>query len=300
MRAIQIIFEFDKKPDKPLEFIPLGDMHVGGLGCDEGHIKKYVEYIRRTGAYWWGMGDYIEAINYSDPRFDPTSVADWMDIADMRNLPKIQAQRFLDLMAPIANRCLFVLHGNHEESVAKHSHFDVGQHIADSLLVPYLGYSGFVDLIFNYKPAGTKKGPSTSRRLFVHHGWGGGRMAGGKVNKVQGFLNGFDADDYFMGHVHDTVTLKTSRVGVKRCIGKLRITNPAIGASWRTSEVVSKDHCFGLTGTFLKGALYAEMQGYNPSFVGAIKYTVDPFWRAGSGQNKQSFTALTDIGTLTL
>ena len=300
MDAIHLAFEFDEKPE-PLEFIPLGDFHVGTNGCDEGHIKKYVDYIRRhKNTYWWGMGDFIDGICYSDKRFDPNEAPDWMMVKDMKDLPLRQAGYFLDLVAPIANKCLFMLHGNHEETVARHYHNDIASHIALSLGVPYLGYSGFVNFFFKWKGEGYTKATSTSRKVFVHHGWGGGRKYGGKVNKVFDFLSGFEATDYFMGHVHDTLCLKTSRLGTRIKRGKVADYNikPGMKVSWGADELWSQDHCFGLTGTFLKSALYAEQQGYNPSFIGAIKWMVDPFhWVGGK---KGGWRANCDVGTLTL
>lgn len=297
MKAIQIVFDYTEKPAQQ-EIIPIGDTHIGAIGSDEGHIRSYVEYIRAgENRHWWIMGDTIEAINYSDPRFDPQSLASWMNVEDLRNLPMVQANRFLELTEPIHDKCLFMLHGNHEESVAKHSHFDVAQYICNHLKVPYLGYSGLVTLTWRWHPPDKRNFTSTKRTLFAHHGWGGGRKYGGKVNKVFDFLSGFDADDYFMGHVHDVVTMKTSRIHPKLPRGTLNYLNKEGSICWREGEVVSKEHCFALTGTFLKSALYAEQKGYNPSFVGAVRYSVDPFQKFGK---HSVWRAVPDVGSLTL
>lgn len=300
MEAIHLNFDFDSKPKKPLEFIPFGDMHVGTAGCAEGHIKKYVDHMRRKKMFWWGMGDFIDGICYTDPRFDPEEAPDWMKVKDLKDLPKVQADRFLDLVAPIANRCLFIIHGNHEEMVAKHTHQDIGNYIATSLGVPHLGYSGIINFRFRWVSPTGGNPKSTTRKVFAHHGWGGGRTHGGKANKVIKYLEGYNCTDFFMGHVHDVLISKTSRLGSrdkKTMSGEWEI-KPGMRVTWGNDELRSQELCFGLTGSFLKEALYAEVKGYNPSFVGAIKWTVDPFYWVGGKEG--GWVARPDVGTLTL
>ena len=315
MKAIQVVFEFlpDKEPDE-LVFVPLGDFHIGAIGTDEAHAKKYIDWIRRKKAYWWLMGDAIDAINYHDPRFNPQEVAEWMKVKDLRNLPLKQADHFLDLVAPIANRCLFAIHGNHEEAVAKYATVDIPHYIANALGVPYLGYSGLVQLRFRgHTNTHGNASKNTGRLLFVHHGWGGGRKPGGKANKLMDLLVGFAADDYFMGHVHDVLCSKQTRVGIRsRKRGpksgeqQVHEIKPGMSVYWMPADLRSEDHCFALTGSFLKQAIYSEIKGYNPSFIGAIKYTVQPFvWRTivsgkGTGRNHGDWTAVADVGTFTL
>jgi len=300
LKSIDINFRCDGRPGIQT-FIPLGDFHIGADGCDKGHIKRYVEYIRKNDYWWWGMGDYLDSIIHTDPRFDPEGVDRDLSIADLKDLPRKQSAMFLELIEPIKDRCLFVLSGNHEEALAKHTANNVTEFIAHSLGVPYLGYSGFVTLRFHWQAKGNdgkKSNRSTSRTLFVHHGWGGGRKMGGKANKILDFLNGFDADDYFMGHVHDVLITKTSRLEARgRSIGKPKHFRDNI--TWQEMHYRSREHCFGLTGTFLKSALYSEIKGYNPSFMGAIQYTIDPF-RWEGGHDTGNWQAKADIGTLTL
>jgi len=293
MKHVRFLFEFDRHP--PVQrFLPIGDCHVGVRGSDVGHLRKYVDWVKKNGAYWFGMGDYCDLIAYNDPRFDARSCD--MEIQDLFDLPKKQADLFCSIVEPIKDRCMFILSGNHEEAVTKHYNQDIAAYIATKLGVPYLGYSGLINVAWRWKSG--KSSYITDRTWFVHHGWGGGRSYGGKLNKVINFIQGFDATDYFMGHVHDVTITKTSRLQFgSRTIGKPKQFRKNV--AWQEHVAESIEHCFALTGSFLRSAEYAEKKGYNPSFVGAIKYEVDPFRWVG-GKKAGKWRSIADVGTLTL
>ena len=66
----------------------LGDIHEGAANHQAKALSKAIDIIATdSDAYWIGMGDYIDAINLHDPRFNPLEMAqkaraviwDWAD-----------------------------------------------------------------------------------------------------------------------------------------------------------------------------------------------------------------------------
>ena len=60
---------------KTISIIPTGDWHLGSAACDVDKLKELLNWIKKTpDVYVIGLGDYIDAINLSDKRFDPDMV----------------------------------------------------------------------------------------------------------------------------------------------------------------------------------------------------------------------------------
>lgn len=54
----------------------LGDIHEGAANHQAKALKEAINIIATdSDAYWIGMGDYIDAINHRDPRFNPLEMA---------------------------------------------------------------------------------------------------------------------------------------------------------------------------------------------------------------------------------
>ena len=50
--------------------IASGDFHLGHKNCQKHEIKKMINEVKRTGAMFIGMGDFIEGIVATDKRFN--------------------------------------------------------------------------------------------------------------------------------------------------------------------------------------------------------------------------------------
>ena len=105
-----------------VKVIPVGDIHDGTKANDEKKRKETVEYIGSDpNCFWLGMGDYVNAINYSDKRFDPE---DMRDPTKLKDLVADQEKTIIKLFKPIRKQCIGMLGGNHEETVLKKYHRD--------------------------------------------------------------------------------------------------------------------------------------------------------------------------------
>jgi hypothetical protein len=253
-----------------IRIVPLGDVHIGAAACDEEQFKQTVKYIRDEGIYWIGMGDYAEFINKKDPRFDMSSLAEWIGRPELMDLARAQRDRYLDIVRPIASLCLGLLCGNHEAAILKHYERDIFTDIVSDIKYNggfaddeplSLGYSGWILLKFQRK--GTKE-----RRMItinLHHGFVGGKLAGGKALNMQRWLWSHDCDIVLFGHSHNTL-----------------VQREAVEAVNKNNDIVTMDRVGCYAGTFLKTTqkgttTYSEVKGYFPLPIGGVEIYVTPF-----------------------
>lgn len=197
---------------------PISDVHLGSAACDVAALKEEIAFIRDTpDCYTFLGGDLNEAIWVDDAkRFDLE-----MHLIDKtlhRDFAKKSCARAAELFYPIRDKILFAITGNHEEEFHKRHHFDMTADIADRLKVPYLMYSALV--LIKCQTADDGNGSTDGRRTYytirlrVHHGTGGGRKHGGKINRVVDMSLYHDADIYWMGHVHTPIKTIGTVMGI--------------------------------------------------------------------------------------
>ena len=259
----------------------IGDIHLGNRGCAENLLARAIDRIKADPcALWIGLGDYADHIATSDKRFDPATVRPDITVADLGNIGKVLTTRVCDIFEPIKGKCLGLLGGNHEWKYG----VDKDQQrlhswMCTELGVPDLGYSTLFDIVFRRNGAlehmvvsarpvphhKEKTAGLTTTRVFAHHGAGAAQTSGGKLNRLVGFMNGFHADVYIIGHVHDQVE--------KRVV--------TLGANAACNEIVEKRKLGVVSGSYLKAyaagvTSYAERKGYSPNPLGSTIIRFEP------------------------
>ena len=189
---------------------PVGDVHLGNSACDERLFRSVVQRIAEDdNALWIGLGDYADFINMSDPRFSTEALSSWVRMSHLGDLARAQSERFLDIVQPIASKCLGLVEGNHERSIQKHYERSIYSEIVsgikemggfDADLPLAFGYSGWLMLHF-YRSQ--KDAQGTLLRVYLHHGFVGGRLAGAKALNMQRVLWNHECDLAIMGHSHN-------------------------------------------------------------------------------------------------
>ncbi len=248
----------------------LSDLHLMSRACAENDLKRDIELIRNDPySFWLGGGDYADFIGYRDKRFDPDAVAPWVSVEDLGNLGERGMKYARDLLAPIKEKCLGLILGNHEKMYAlKTEHEQLHGWLCTELGAPNLQYSALFDLVFvrapNVKtPKLVEERPSRedtkshSYRIYIHHGAGYAVTPGGKLNKLIQFMQSFQADVYFAGHVHDKVGRR----------------EPAIGADATCTTLQAQERLGVVSGSYLKTyaqgvTTYGEQRGYRPVSLG--------------------------------
>lgn len=116
----------------------LGDVHIGTLLHYKSGFDKFINMANKSYKgckhnIIIGMGDYIEAIDTSDKRFD-------LDTADKLKIrPDIQREYFESQIECIKNKIAVLLYGNHEDGLMRYH--DYVRSICRYLNIPYGTYS---------------------------------------------------------------------------------------------------------------------------------------------------------------
>jgi hypothetical protein len=242
------------------KLIPIGDIHYGTKNCDVKKLDGLISWIAtQPNVYWIGMGDMVEAINYSDKRFDPRNILPELQNS-LDNLPSAQAFKLAKKFNCIKHKCIGLLEGNHEETVRLRYHLSITDLLADKLETKNLGYNCFIRLYFN------RTGNIKTVMIYATHGFGGGRKPGGQVNNITDIARDFESDIYLFGHVHNKIGIDRERLEVNHK-GK--------------AILYARKKVFAITGSFYNAYVvgcksYAEKMGYSPNPTGIVKITIEP------------------------
>lgn len=264
----------------------VSDLHLMNRSCAEDRLKADLAVIKDDPySFWVGGGDYCDFIGYSDKRFDPDSVAPWVKVSDLADLGRVGMQRVAKLFDPIRDKCLGLLLGNHELKYSLCTqHESLHGWLCTELGVPNLGYCALFDVVFRRmagsktpklqgRPCSNKTGASsTTVRIFCHHGAGYAQTPGGKLNRLIQFMDSFEADIFFVGHVHDQVGKK----------------HPVLGADAACRTITEQVKLGLIAGSYLKTYAqpttpdgrpwpsYGEQRGYRPTLLGAAEASFKP------------------------
>ncbi len=267
-----------------IKVVYFSDIHWMAKACAEKEVMRTRDEIRDDpNTFWIGGGDYGEFIGFGDAkRFDPDAVADRVRVKDLARLGKATYSAIRDIFEPIKHKCLGLIVGNHEKQyMRRHQQEDLHSWLCTELGVPNLEYSCFMDLVFTRTSkvkepvlkSDPTRGPSRAFRIFCHHGAGAAQTKGGKINRLTAFMKNFDADVYFMGHIHDQLGCRIQMLTADAACGKLR-NRDKIGV---VSGSYLKTYAQGVTG-------YGEQKGYEPVTLGAAHVVIIPETRTVYGR----------------
>jgi len=200
------VVDISTKSNDVINIVPIFDTHILHPTFDKETYTQVVSFIRRTpNTYWFGGGDYGEYINFKDKRFDPTHCYPDLKVRDLGDIVKKEIEVFEQMTAPILNprKCLGLGTGNHDNKLNKDGFGHIAQNLCDKHDLRYLGYSGFIKLLFR------KFRSSTFRKfeIFYHHGWSAPRTPGGRVNNLDKMVKSHDCDLSVTGHAHSKESL---------------------------------------------------------------------------------------------
>jgi len=262
MEFNKIDIKYDSKRQW-LNLVPLGDMHLGNSGCDLKALKDMIDYIKnKEDTYWIGMGDYIDAINYSDPRFDPKTICSkYISEGDIDKIIQLQIDDIVDLFQPIKDKCIGLLRGNHEETIRRHYHYDVLYEITKDLELPkkYCLYDLSVTRL-RFERIKSRH----CYDILTAHGNVGGRTYGYKANRINDLHKFFVSDVYLLAHSH-----------IKQAQLSSLIFFNHIGQECKRKVVDAYTGCF-LRGYEKGMTSYIEKWLYPPTDIGCVKLKFQP------------------------
>jgi hypothetical protein len=248
-------------------------------------LKTRDEILKNPFTFWIGGGDYGDFVGFGDTkRFDPEAVAERVSVKDLGSLgKKTYESLYKDVFEPIKHKCLGLLIGNHEKQyMRRQQQEDLHGWLCTKMDVENLGYSCFVDIVFQQvrnMDASDWTAPSIHRcslskanhagsetfRVWCHHGAGAAQTKGGKINRLTTFMRNFEADIFFMGHVHDQMGARLT---------------PLIADS-SCKHIRHRTKLGVISGSYLKTyaqdvTTYGEQKGYEPVTLGAARVRIKP------------------------
>lgn len=251
-----VIKDLDISKDKPVTFVPLSDIHVGHVDFDMQYFKNTIAWIKKKGAITVLVGDMIDAIGIHDRRFEPESL-DPFFLPYLSNLFQKQTEVFLDLVSPIKDQIVWCMTGNHETAIKKYKTHDAIDTIAKKLEIPILTDPGYTGLRFH---AGAC---TCNLKVWASHGcFLGGRLIGGKVNRLKQVSEHFPGCDLYMaGHTHDKWAIEGHQVALSKNL-----------------KIVEKRCYFANTGAFMRtyqekdSDSWASRSVFSPQVPGVVRF----------------------------
>jgi len=220
-----------------INLYPIGDTQIGAYHCAEGALRKFVKHIADDpDGFWVGGGDLIDAIKPSDFRNDINTLPDWMFTGDastikqrMNDICQQQVQRVVEILAPIAPKCLGLVSGNHEDLVRKKYNHDYHNDIVAGLrscCETKAQQKNIVDMtdasVLRFRCSRKKSSSKSTITVFVCHGAGGGRTPGAEPNHLDKLIKNKDFDLILRGHSHSYCQMPPSIVLSVNKQGKLK------------------------------------------------------------------------------
>lgn len=277
MKTITKNIEYPSRSDT-FKICPLFDVHLGSLACDEKLLKRDIAEIERTkNALVILGGDMIDAVNHMDTkRYVPSKLAPWCRGSD--DVMMEQIDMLTKYLAPIRDKIVAVIEGNHESAASKHNARSIFRDICGRIAgldgrasQIALGVEGFLVLRFVRKSPGQKvKGASWPMVIYARHGYGGGRKKGGKINNLADLLYAYDCDLALSGHIHDKLYTSVVRTGPSRNGGFVTKEIHGVSCGTYLSPYIAP------TKQGMPQNTYGQRGGYFPSTLGRPRITVRP------------------------
>lgn len=182
----------------------MGDFHVGDSHCDLDMIRAGVKWLTdEPNRYGVIVGDLLNAA-LRDSVSDVYSES--MNVKDSRKM-------LARILAPARDRILGVVSGNHDHRVYKSVGDDIAEILCTDAGLPYYQGQAFLSLKVGWDRNQSRQ---QARRpvcyaIYLTHGFGGGRMVGGKANNLVRLADIVGADLYVAGHTHTPLVIPAVR-----------------------------------------------------------------------------------------
>lgn len=216
-----LIVDFDL-PNATSEqwFLLRSDVHFDNPKSDRRMEKRHLEQARERNARVFDFGDLFDAMQGPrDPRQSRSVIRSERDAGEYFNLIMDEAVSFYE---PYADLFASMSWGNHETAPVRHFGIDLTAMLIARLKdrtghdIYHMPYSGFIR--FRASVNTTKRASFVLR--YTHGSGGGGPVTRGVI-KHQRFSADYDADMYYIGHVHERSMMDRPQQYVTRA-GEIR------------------------------------------------------------------------------
>ena len=185
-------------------FLALTDLHWDSAHCDRSFLKKHLDYALAENAPVIIVGDLFDVMQGRfDPRADPETLR-----------PEHRGSNYFDLIsatalewfAPYAAILCLITPGNHEASILKRNEVDLIDRLTHGLRTQYgspvLYGEDWCYLLQKNNRSTDGIGNTKTKKVFLHHGYGGGGESSRGINQHQATRSQWQADCFISGHIH--------------------------------------------------------------------------------------------------
>lgn len=184
----------------------IGDLHEGAGNVNYVAFRKMVDIIKKDqckSKVVFLLGDMIDNIIPTDPRFDAASICEKYKIKDLEEFPRKQVEEVAKLLMPIRENIKVILKGNHEITFLKRHHFNASKYLCEVLGLGLEAYGGQTCLVnLRLLRANSNRSEVTYTAALKHGMGGAGKLNGYPANKIWDTFLDLNADIYLMGHLH--------------------------------------------------------------------------------------------------
>lgn len=180
------------------------DLHLGDLLCDGKLLKERIKRAEETeNCVCLLNGDLC---NNAIPGGKSDTIAEQLS-------PMEQLKRVVELFGRLAeqDKIIALTDGNHERRTYRNTGVDLSEVIATQLGIHDRYSPGAVLVFLRFGSQGSNNhGKKVCYTIYANHGTGGGRMLGGKANRLVSMSDVTDCDVYVHSHTHEPLVAKRS------------------------------------------------------------------------------------------
>jgi hypothetical protein len=200
----------DLQPGEVAHFLLASDIHFGSKAFDHDLWHKFCADASEPGAQILINGDLFDAIFPTDRKRFTLSGNTAKGDSPINEI----IDKAVEFFGPLADKIVWIGYGNHEESCIKFNNFDPIQTLTRELnrlrskhLPPIQrgAYKSFIriHIVPNYEVNSEKTSPkSGSFVIFADHGSGNAPEVTKGTISLERLYAGYNADLYWMGHIH--------------------------------------------------------------------------------------------------
>jgi len=273
------------KQDAVFSIWDLADLHMGNRGMSWDHLLRDIERIKNDPyALVFIGGDYLDAIHWTDSRFDPECFPEDFTVNDLSGFAYYLTEKLIDTISTIKQKIIGICFGNHEFVLFnKKSMMFIHDNLCKRLNAVNMKYSGIMDLYFvhdpdvhgcrNYQSDIIPVNYTFKLRICIHHGFSAAATPGGKINALMRLANILaDSHLVMMSHLHESFIKPVIRMSVNE----------------DCSQTKQKGCLAILNGSYLRiyghGTSYGEQRGYSPTTLGAVPAKFSPMYKRLSAE----------------
>ncbi len=178
-------------------YLLISDVHYDSPYCDRKLLTKHLDQAKASNSGIMVVGDWFDAMGgKNDKRSHKGGIRSDHQVD---NYFDILVDSSCDYLTPYANQLVMLSQGNHETAILKHNETDLLARLARHLNTTCMGYTGFIRFMFSKETGGR-----SSKRLWFHHGAGGGGPVTKGVPQAHRRSASVEADIYVSGHIHES------------------------------------------------------------------------------------------------